>query len=384
MKAWGTLALIALIALSFSTRTAHAAEPQKIMPRPAEPDFREVEEILTAIDDDVAEYLPHFDLGGIFRSIASGNLRADAGHILSGITRYFFHETQANTKLLGALVVLTVISALLQNLQVNFGSEAVARLAYSACHLVLITLAIGSFNVAMRVAQQSVWSLISLMRALLPTLIMLIASSGAPVTAGLLSPLMVTTLQVVGGIVSGVVLPLFLFTAVLDIVNHVWEEFDLSGVASLLRLGANSVLGLSLAVYLGIVAVQKAAGAVSDNVALRTAKFLSNTFIPVVGKMFSDAAEMVLSSTSVLKGAVGAAGAFAVFLIVVFPIAKILSAVLVYRLAAALVQPLGSKRIVSCLNSISNSLVMMCVCLGAVAMMLWVSLAVLASAARPI
>jgi len=349
----------------------------------ADIDFSDVERILQAIDDDIAEYIPHMDVGGLFRSIAQGTLRADAGQILNGILRYFFHEAQANARLLGALIALSVMSALVANLQAGFGNDTVAKLAYSACHLVLITLATGSFGVAMGVAQRAVADLLSVMRALLPTLIILVAGSGAPVTAGLLSPLMISTLQVVAGIVSSVVLPLVLFCAVLEIVSHVWESINLSGVIGLIRLAANTVLGLTLAVYLGVAAVQKAAGSVSDNVTLRTAKFLSNTFVPVVGKMFSDAAELVLSSSSVLRAAVGAAGALAVFLVVVFPIAKILAAVFVYRFAAALVEPLGSKSIVSCLNGIAHSLVMMCVCLGAVAMMLWVSLAMLAGAVRP-
>ena len=121
----------------------------------------------------------------------------------------------------------------------------------------------------------------------------------------------------------------------------------------------------------------------SDGAAIRTAKFLSSTFIPVVGRMFSDAAEMVFSSSNVLKGAVSAGGALVVFFLIVFPLAKIASLVFVYRLAAALVQPLGAKRMSSCLNGIGSSLIMMCVALGTVAMMLWVSLAVIAGASRP-
>jgi stage III sporulation protein AE len=302
---------------------------------------------------------------------------------MRALARYFFGELQTNSKLLGTLIVLAVLSALLQNLQVSFSSEAVAKLAYNACHLVLMVLAIGSFGLAAKVAQKTVSDLASLMRALLPTVVALIAASGAPVTAGLMSPLTVSTLQVVAAVVGDVVLPVILISAALELVNHVWDSFDLSGVTGLLRLGANTVLGTSLAMYLGIIIIQKAVGAVSDGAALRTAKFLSQTFIPVVGKMFSDAAEMVFSSSSVLKAAVGAAGAFCVMLIMVFPIAKILSLVFVYRLAGALVQPLGGGRMVSCLNGIAGSLIMICVSLGALSMMVWVSLAIIAGASRP-
>jgi stage III sporulation protein AE len=350
------------------------------LPAPLPADYRQIDDMLSGLDQPAGSGI---DLRQVFTDVISGRSKLDGPYLLSLVARYLFSELRLNTKLLGSLIVLAVISALLQNLQVGFNSDAVARVAYATCHLVLITLALSSFGVALKVSQKACSDLLSLMRPLLPALIALVASSGAPVTAGLLSPITISTVHVVATMASEVVLPVIVLAAVLEIVNHTWDAFDLSGVTGLIRLVANTVLGLSLALFLGMMAVQKAAGAVSDGAAIRTAKFLSTTFIPVVGRMFSDAAEMVFSSSNVLKGAVSAAGALVVFFLIVFPLAKIASLVFVYRLVAALVQPLGAKRMSSCLNGIGSSLIMMCVALGVVAMMVWVSLAVIAGASRP-
>ena len=357
---------------------AAPAGPQLPPPLPA--DFRQIDDILSGLDLPAGTGI---DLREIFSDVISGRSRLDGPYVLSIVARYLFGELQLNTKLLGSLIVLAVISALLQNLQAGFGSDAVARVAYATCHLILVTLALSSFAVALNAAQRACADLLSLMRPLLPVLITLVASSGAPVTAGLLSPITISTVHVVASMASEVVLPVIVLAAVLEIVNHTWDTFDLSGVTSFIKLVANTVLGASLALFLGVMAIQKAAGAVSDGAAIRTAKFLSTTFIPVVGKMFSDSAEMVFSSSNVLKAAMSAGGALVIFFVIVFPVIKIVSLVFVYRLAAALVQPLGAKRMSSCLNSIGSSLIMMGVALGAVTMMLWVSLAVIAGASRP-
>ncbi|MDP2859813.1 MAG: stage III sporulation protein AE [Bacillota bacterium] len=357
-----------------------ASVPEMQLPAPLPADYRQIDDMLSGLDQPAGSGI---DLRQVFTDVISGRSKLDGPYLLSLVARYLFSELRLNTKLLGSLIVLAVISALLQNLQVGFNSDAVARVAYATCHLVLITLALSSFGVALKVSQKACSDLLSLMRPLLPALIALVASSGAPVTAGLLSPITISTVHVVATMASEVVLPVIVLAAVLEIVNHTWDAFDLSGVTGLIRLVANTVLGLSLALFLGMMAVQKAAGAVSDGAAIRTAKFLSTTFIPVVGRMFSDAAEMVFSSSNVLKGAVSAAGALVVFFLIVFPLAKIASLVFVYRLVAALVQPLGAKRMSSCLNGIGSSLIMMCVALGVVAMMVWVSLAVIAGASRP-
>ncbi len=371
--------IASILATPLAGRVSAAATEVPQLPAPLPEDFRQIDDILSSLDQPAGG----LDLRQVFSDVTSGRVRLDGSYVLGLVVRYLFSELQLNTKLLGSLIVLAVISALLQNLQAGFGSEAVARVAYATCHLILVTLALSSFGVALKAAQRACSDLLSLMRPLLPALIALVASSGAPVTAGLLSPITISTVHVVASMASEVVLPIIVLASVLEIVNHTWDAFDLSGVTSFIKMIANTALGFSLALFLGMMAVQKAAGAVSDGAAIRTAKFLSSTFIPVVGKMFSDSAEMVFSSSNVLKAAMSAGGALVIFFVIMFPVAKILSLVFVYRLAAAIVQPLGAKRMSSCLNSIGSSLIMMCVALGAVAMMLWVSLAVIAGATRP-
>jgi len=372
------VAAIVVAPVAGGVSAAATEVPQLPAPLPA--DFRQIDDILSSLDQPAGSGL---DLKQVFSDVTSGKVRLDGSYVLGLVARYLFGELQLNTRLLGALIVLAVISALLQNLQAGFGSDAVARVAYATCHLILVTLALSSFGVALKAAQRACADLLSFMRPLLPALIALVASSGAPVTAGLLSPITISTVHVVASMASEVVLPVIVLASVLEIINYTWDTFDLSGVTSFMKVVANAVLGLSLALFLGMMAVQKAAGAVSDGAAIRTAKFLSSTFIPVVGKMFSDSAEMVFSSSNVLKAAMSAGGALVIFFVIVFPVVKIVSLVFVYRLAAAIVQPLGAKRMSSCLNSIGSSLIMMCVALGAVAMMLWVSLAVIAGATRP-
>ena len=48
-----------------------------------------------------------------------------------------------------------------------------------------------------------------------------------------------------------------------------------------------------MTIFVGILTVQGVAGTVADAVGLRTAKYMTSAFVPVVGKVLSDAVETV-------------------------------------------------------------------------------------------
>src|SRR5690606_42087626 len=86
---------------------------------------------------------------------------------------------------------------------------------------------------------------------------------------------------------------------------HGVAEFPLSRLSGLLPHGALTVLGLGFTVFLGVMVIRGAIAPVADGVALRAAKFLAGTFIPVVGGMMADAVEVVVGGSLLVKNALG-------------------------------------------------------------------------------
>ena len=100
-----------------------------------------------------------------------------------------------------------------------------------------------------------------------------------------------------------------------------------------------------MTVFLGVISVQGTSSAVADGVTIRTAKFVTGNFIPVVGRMFTDAADTVINASVLLKNTVGMAGVIILLLITTFPAIKILIISFIYKLSASLLQPLGEVRL---------------------------------------
>jgi stage III sporulation protein AE len=183
--------------------------------------------------------------------------------------------------------------------------------------------------------------------------------------------------HLISNIVFLFVFPLVFFSALLDIVSALSPRYQLTRLAGLLRTVGVATLGITLSVFLGITTVQGLGKGVADGVTLRTAKFAVSTFVPVIGKALSDAAETVASASMLVKNAVGMAGLVIVACIALFPALKILAMCVIYNGSAALMQPLGDTPMVACLGALSKSLILVFATVAAVALMFFMAICIL-------
>ncbi|MCD5407590.1 MAG: stage III sporulation protein AE [Desulfotomaculum sp.] len=324
-----------------------------------------IEQVVQQLDDQVTQALPQLEFHQMVLKLARGEMAWNINEIFNGLIKIFFNELLSNLLLLSQLIVLSIITAVLQNLMNSFEQATTGKLAYFVCYLVLVTLAVGTFSLAINIGREAVDHMVIFVLALLPMLLVLLAALGGVISVGIFHPIILGSIAVVGIIVKDIILPLVFFAAILNVLNGVSAKFNVSKLADLLTSIAMLVMGLCSTVFMGVLAVQGVTGAVSDGVALRTAKYTTGAFIPVVGGMFADALEAVVGSALLMKNAVGLAGVVIIVLLTILPLLKILALAFVYRLAGALIQPTGDEQMANCLTSLANSLMLV---FGAVAM----------------
>ena len=279
---------------------------------------------------------------------------------LSGkFVSYLFKELATNIHLMGKLLFLAVLCALLQNLQNSFEQSAISLLAYSVCFIFLCVIALSAFYQGLNLARDTVGNMVGFMEALLPLLLSLLAGVGALTSAALLTPLMLLVVGVTSVVVKDIILPLLFLTAILECVNYLSGRYKLSNLTGVIKQAGMMILGLVLVVFIGIVSIQGVAGSVADGLTLRTAKYATATFIPVVGKMFADTVELVMGASLLLKNAVGIFGVLAIALLCALPLIKLISLVVVLKIAGALIQPMGDEKMAKCLDAMGNNLLLL-------------------------
>ncbi|MBY0597331.1 stage III sporulation protein AE [Bacillus bingmayongensis] len=324
-------------------------------------------------------YLPESQKGS-FMEFVKGEKEFSIKEWMIGLLKYLFHELVANGKLLGTLIMLTIFSALLQSLQSAFSKSSVSKIADAVVYMVLIIFALNSFYVVMTYARETIQTMVDFILALLPILLALIATGGGVVSVSFFHPIIIFLMNTSGLLMNYIVLPLLLLATILSIVSTMSDQYKVTKLSKLLQNVSVGIIGIFLTVFLGVLSVQGTATAVADGIAVKTAKFVTGNFIPVVGRMFTEAADTVISASGLLKNTVGIIGLVILCLIVAFPAIKIFCIAFIYKFAAAVLQPVGGGAIIKCLDIIGRSIIYVFACLAIVSFMFFLSITIIIAA----
>ena len=342
-------------------------------------DLTELKQFWEDITNKYGGFLPESQKGSLY-DFVKGDKKFSFKQWGLGALKFVFHEFVANGKLLGSLIMLTIFSMFLQSMQNAFEKSAISKVAYSIVYMVLVIIALNSFHISISYTNEAIGTMISFVLALVPLLLALIAASGGLVSAAFFHPVILFLMNMSGMFMQYVILPLLFLATLLSIVSTMSEQYKVSQLAALLRNWSIGLMGLFLTIFLGVISVQGASAAVTDGVAIRTAKFVTGNFIPVIGRMFTDATDTVVSASVLLKNTVGIAGVAILLIIVAFPAIKILMIAFIYKFAAALLQPLGGGPLIKCLDIISKSVIYVFAALGIVSLMFFLSITVIVAA----
>ena len=342
-------------------------------------DISELQQYWEDITNKYGGFLPESQKGSLY-DFVKGDKKFSFKEWGQGILKFAFHEFVANGKLLGSLIMLTIFSMFLQSMQNAFEKSTISKVAYSIIYMVLVILALNSFHIVISYTNETIGTMISFVLALVPLLLALIAASGGVISAAFFHPVILFLMNSSGLIMQYIILPLLFLATLLSIVSTMSEQYKVSQLAALLRNWSIGLMGLFLTVFLGVISVQGVSAAVTDGVAIKTAKFVTGNFIPVIGRMFTDATDTVVSASVLLKNTVGIAGVAILLIIVAFPAVKILMISFIYKFAAAILQPLGGGPVIKCLDIISQSVIYVFAALGIVSLMFFLSITVIVAA----
>ncbi len=336
-----------------------------------------LDEYKNNLDSEIADYIGGNSVKDWFLDFIKGDWDFDIKDLGQDIVRFLFKEVVANLGLLGKILILSVISALLINLQTAFASD-VARISYLACFLALCAIAISSFKLVLGVGQDTIENMVTFMVGMLPQMLVLTAGLGNINASVMLFPLLMTAATAFANAIKIIVFPLIIMSAIMSIVNHMSETIKVEKMAKFFNEMAKISLGFFLTFFVGIMTLRALYSSVLDKIALRTTRYFSDNAIPMIGKMFSDTIEVAAGYVVMLKQALSIFGVIIIFGIILMPVIKIAAIALIYKAAAAIAEPLGDSRTAAILESMSAHLFFMLAAVIAVALMFFIMIAIVA------
>ncbi len=337
---------------------AEAAPDPLVRELEEELDFTYFDRYWSELEQEINEYLPGLHWRDFLERLREGEAALDLGALLSGMGRFLAGEVLLNLKLMGQLLLLAVAAAFLKNLETAFEREQVAALTRGIIFIVLVGICLYTFRAAVGVAGSAINNMVDFTLAMLPTLAALLAAQGSLASSAMLHPLVVFGINFFSTAIRGAIFPLIFLSTVLGLANHFSPHFKVGKLSDFFRDLSTWGIGLFMTIFMGIVALHGAAGSVSDAVSLRTAKYMTGVFIPVVGKLLADSVETVAGASLMLKNGIFLAGTVVLLLLAFFPLLKLAAMAIVFKLSAALVQPLGEGSLGDAINTMGSSLVM--------------------------
>ena len=337
-------------------------------------DFTEIQEILDKQLEDV-----DFSFWDSIKALSGGKGVAGVSDVVTMGKNVIQGEIKQNKSLWLQCFSIAIIVGMFSNFSMIFKNYQVGETGFYIGYLMLFAILFPAFYSMFRVAQQTMGGLILFMKTLLPVFFMMVATSSG---AGTASTMYSNSLIMIGGVefvIGKVLLPFLEIYFVLSMLNYISKEAKISKLVecleSIIKWGQKGIVGLVLGMNTIQGLLLPAVEEVKKNAVLK-----AGGAIPVVGDAFTSVAETVLSVASLMKNAVGVAGIIAMILLCAVPILKILLYTLIFKITAAILEPLGEKRICECFHSVAATAGMLLRLEGTALLLFSITILILSSA----
>jgi len=334
-------------------------------------------------------FLPDFDASQLLLEVTTGRISFEPGSMLRNILLLLGQSVYGTFRIMIMIMVLAVMCSILTTLSDNFsgnglGGNNIGQIAFFACYILIVAVALAAFHGAVTEGQQAVANMVLIMRTVLLLAIAALTGSGAVVTAAMVHPTILVTIEIMVRIIQNVLIPVLMLSAALNVVNNLSDKFGAQKLAELLNKFVKWSLAFLLTLFVAIVSIQSIATAGADGISIKIARFAASNFIPVVGGILAETVETVMACSVIMKNAIGVVGMILIAVVAAYPLIRIAAQIIIFRITAAVIQPIADRRIIACVGGLADTISVMFAIVAAVGVMFLILLTVLLSAGRAV
>lgn len=287
----------------------------------------------------------------VLDALLSGEETLPKELIAGYVSDTLFYALKTNKSSMVSLLLLVIAAAVFSNFSSVFGSRQVAQIGFYIVYILLVTTCLQGFKATVQEVTESLEKLTGFMQVLSPVYFLTMSIAVGSVSAIAFYQLTLLVIYLVELFILHFLLPLVHVYLMLQVINFLSEEAYLTKLAELTQTVIAWSMKTALAVVTGLGFLRGIMGPAMDTVK-RSTFTKGAEMIPGVGDAIGGVTEMILGTAVMLKNGIGAAGAILVVGICLVPILNMGTLTLLYRGAAALIQPISDKRIVEVVNSV--------------------------------
>lgn len=374
--------LLVLLVFGIGTRIVNAEE---LTGEDADVVQEEIEDAIMSefdfdeIEKSLQEMFPEekIEFRDVVSSLMSGEPEETGRLFIDFLSDMISYEFRYNWHNLVYILLISIAAAVFSNFSGAFRNKQISDISFYVLYMLLITMCLTSFQTASQGVEGRLDSVVEFMRVLCPSYFLAVAFASGGVTSVFFYNVILLLIYVVELVIVRFLLPVIHIYIMVRVLGNLTGEDFLSEFAGLIHKIVTWALRTLLACVVGVNVVQGLLAPAIDTLK-RSALTRTAEALPWVGNAMGGAAEIFFGTAVLIKNGIGMAGAVIAVLICIGPIVQMALMALMYKLAAALVQPVSDKRITACISGVSEGYELMVRVIFTVGILFLLTIAVVA------
>ena len=314
-------------------------------------DSMELEKMQEAVNELLGEET--FSVKESIKKALSGEEPFSAEHFGEIGKAFLYQQLLPDKKILVQVILLVLAASLFSNFTGMFGKGETGGISFYMVYLFLLTILMKSFGQMSRISSSGLEDFVFFMKALMPSYFLAVTAAGGVASAMIFYNMVLAVIYVIQVILLKLVVPGIHLFVLFQLVNYLHKEDILSKMAEFFKTILEWTLHTCVAVLVGMQVIQNmispAVDSLKRDVIRKTA-----TAIPAVGNAIDGVTEVALGTAVLIRNCIGVVGILVLLLLGLPPIIRLGVTTLIYKLLAAVVQPVADKRMTGCLSTMGE------------------------------
>lgn len=300
-----------------------------------------------------------FDFLGVVNDFFFGNTDAAFKRISDAVINTLFAELIAQKELIVIILTIGIVAAMFSNISGAFLSSGGSKSGFYITYLLLMSALITGYVMTANLVTEAMDYLMELMETMVPTYITALSVCSGVSSANAFYSIFAITISLTQKILRDMLIPLIYVYMIMGLINNLSDGNMLNKACELIKTSIEWILKSVMSFVIGLNVVQSLLSPIVDSLK-NNSLYRAAALIPGVGNALSSMSKVIIGSGVLIKNSIGMGCGFAIVALMLSPIIKSIAISFGYKISSAILEPISDKRIVHSINSIYESIILLC------------------------
>lgn len=287
----------------------------------------------------------------IYNSIAKGD---NVGQLIwQSIKERLIYEPIERLGFIKGIFALSLVSGIISVIARDIGDNGIADLIEYICRLCVGTAAISGLGAVIGIMLQSIESITELINSAMPLIAGLLTAGGRAAQASTVGIFFTMMTDILAELTERITAPLIMLSSLTAMINNLSERRLITKLAELFKWATGLIIKGGAMLFIYLISMERITGGILNKAVSGTAKTAIGA-VPVIGNTLKSGADAIENTAAVLGGGAGAAISVILIVLCAVPLIRIGVIVLLYKAAAAVIEPICDKELAVITDSIAE------------------------------